>query len=424
MALDVAVGDPELAAAQRARNIVAAATRHSPLADEVAARLCVIARLRRRLAEERMALSDLLERTAIDSHAEQVEAFSGVESPECPGESEPEESKHVTVENRDVAEGERRLAAAGDVGENTRRAYESALRGLDAWLREHRPGEAPNDALLAEYLAVLAAQGRSVSSAAQVVAAVKGRAKLHGDDSPAGEKTAEALRRYRRLACAGRGQVRGISWEEADRMRDLAASAGDVRGLRDAALISMASDALLRVSEVSNVQVGDVAFEDDGSARLLLRRSKTDRGGRGTLLFLGPRTAELVREWATAAGITQGPLFRRIHRSGSVASQGMGTASVRRVIVRRAEAAGISGRVSGHSLRVGSAQSLAKRGAGLVAMQKAGRWASPDMPARYTRSQAAAEGAVARLRHRHGTAAHGRDSRNRRKRLTGRKRSA
>lgn len=303
--------------------------------------------------------------------------------------------------NLDVAEGERRLAAAGDVGRNTRRAYESALRGLDAWLHERHPGEPPNDAAIAEYLAVLAAQGRCVSSAAQAVAAVKWRAKSLGGASLVGEKTAEALRRYRRVAHAGPGQVRGISWEEADRMCDLAAGAGDVRGLRDAALISVASDALLRVSEVSDVRVDDVAFEDDGSARLLLRRSKTDRQGRGALLFLGPRTAELVQEWIAAAGVKEGALFRRIHRTGRVASEGMGSGSVRRVIVQRALAAGIDGRVSGHSLRVGAAQSLAKDGAGLVAMQRAGRWASPNMPARYTQSQAAAEGAVACLRHGH-----------------------
>ena len=376
------------------------------LGPELAARLCVIAGLQRQLAEERMALSGLLERAAIRSQAGQVVSIAGdvpdaAEPPESLGESGSEGSKFAAVPNHEVAEGERRLAAAGDVGENTRRVYESALRGLDAWLRERRPGEAPNDTTLAEYLAVLAAQGRCVSSAAQVVAAVKRRTKLQGGDSPVGEKTAEALRRYRRVARAGPDQVRGISWEEADRMRDLAASAGDTRGLRDAALISVASDALLRGSEVSNVQVDDIMFEDDGSARLLLRWSKTDRQGRGALLFLGPRTAELVQEWAAAAGVKRGPLFRRIHRAGSVAPQGLGAGSVRRVIVRRAAAAGVGGRVSGHSLRVGSAQSLAKRSAGLVAMQKAGRWASPDMPARYTRSQAAAEGVVARLRHQH-----------------------
>lgn len=82
----------------------------------------------------------------------------------------------------------------------------------------------------------------------------------------------------------------------------------------------------------------------------------------------------------------------------------MGAASVRRAVIRRAADAGIDGRVSGHSLRVGAAQSLAKHGAGLVAMQKAGRWASPHVPARYTRSQAAADGAVARLRYRLGAA--------------------
>lgn len=287
---------------------------------------------------------------------------------------------------------------------NTRRAYDSALRGLDAWLDERRPGQALDDAALAEYLAVLDAKRRCASSAAQVVAAAKRRARLRGEPPPAGAKTRKLLRGYRRAAGAGRGQVRGISWEEADRMRDRAAAAGDARGLRDAALIAVTSDALLRVSEVSNVQVADVSFEDDGTARLLVRRGKTDRAGRGELLFLGPAAAVRVREWTAAAGIRDGALFRRVRRGGAVAKLGMGAASVRRAIIRRAADAGIGGRVSGHSLRVGAAQSLAKRGAGLVAMQKAGRWASPHMPARYTRSQAAAEGAVARLRYRLGAA--------------------
>ena len=50
----------------------------------------------------------------------------------------------------------------------------------------------------------------------------------------------------------------------------------------------------------------------------------------------------------------------------------------------RAAAAGID-RASGHSLRVGAAVSMAQRGASLVAMQQAGGWRSPDMPAHYAR---------------------------------------
>ena len=188
-------------------------------------------------------------------------------------------------------------------------------------------------------------------------------------------------------------------------MRDVAAGAGDRRGLRDAALIAVTADAMLRVSEVANAQAEDVTFEDDGTARLLVRSGKTDQAGRGVVLFLGAPTATQVREWIAAAGICEGALFRRLSRGGALSEFGVGAASIRRVITCRARAAGIEGRVSGHSLRVGSAQSLAKRGAGLVEMQKAGRWVSPDMPARYTRSQAVAEGAVARLRYGHAAVA-------------------
>ena len=59
----------------------------------------------------------------------------------------------------------------------------------------------------------------------------------------------------------------------------------------------------------------------------------------------------------------------------------------------------MDGRVSGHSLRVGSAQSLANAGASLVEMQVAGRWRSPVMPALYAQGQLPKQGAVARLRY-------------------------
>ena len=64
-----------------------------------------------------------------------------------------------------------------------------------------------------------------------------------------------------------------------------------------------------------------------------------------------------------------------------------------------AAAAGVAGRVSGHSLRVGSAQSLVAAGAGLVELQEAGDWQTPTMPAHYARHQLAARGAVAKLRY-------------------------
>ena len=102
-----------------------------------------------------------------------------------------------------------------------------------------------------------------------------------------------------------------------------------------------------------------------------------------------------VRAWMDAAGIADGPLFQRLDKAGKPRGR-LSTQSIRAIIQRRAQDAGIEGRVSGHSLRVGSAQSLVTAGASVVELQTAGRWQSPSMPGRYARGPAlAARGAVA-----------------------------
>lgn len=73
--------------------------------------------------------------------------------------------------------------------------------------------------------------------------------------------------------------------------------------------------------------------------------------------------------------------------------------SIRLVITRRVRDAGAQGRVSGLSLRVGSAQSLVSAGATLAETQHAGRRRSPLMPGRYTQGELTKRGAVARLRY-------------------------
>ncbi len=203
-------------------------------------------------------------------------------------------------------------------------------------------------------------------------------------------------------AAAGTGaprQVTGIRWEQADAIAAQAGNGGkSLAGLRDAAMIAVASDAALRVSELAALDVDDVAKEDDGSGRLTIRVSKTDTEGDGAVLYLGARTMARVEAWLDAAGITYGRLFRALHKGGSLRDS-ITPRAVRTIFARRAAAAGVEGRVSGHSLRVGAAQSLAGAGASLVEMQTVGRWKAPTMPARYARAQLAGRGAVARLRY-------------------------
>ena len=282
----------------------------------------------------------------------------------------------------------------------TVRAYRGALAALDRWLAEH--GRAADDAALADYLAARHDAGAAPTSIGMTVAAVKAAARLSGLPSPAGPETARVLAGIRREGRGrGRGQAKGLQWSAADTVAAVAANngRGKIAGLRDAALVALASDALLRVSEVVAVQVEDIAAEADGSGRLSVRHSKTDQEGRGAVLYLGAATMRRIAAWRAAGDIEAGPLFRRLRRGDHVEASAITDRAARSIIRARAAEAGIEGRVSGHSLRIGAAQSLAAAGAGLVELQQAGRWDSPSMPAHYARGQLAARGAVARLRH-------------------------
>ena len=275
------------------------------------------------------------------------------------------------------------------ISPNTRRAYEAALRGFEG------SGRPETDAGVAAYLGELYVQGKSAACAAMVVAALRFRAKTHGGPSLVGAEAERALAEFRRLASErGYGKVAGISWEQADRVAAMAEEAGGPAGLRDAAIIAVASDALLRVSEIEALDVSDVNLEEQ---TLLIRRSETDR--EGAVQYLGKPTTGRVRAWLLASGLTQGPLFRAILKGNRLRTGRLGERSIRRIIIDRARNAGVKGRVSGHSLRVGGAQSLASAGASLAEMQTAGRWSSPVMPGRYAQGEPTERGAVAKLRY-------------------------
>ena len=70
---------------------------------------------------------------------------------------------------------------------------------------------------------------------------------------------------------------------------------------------------------------------------------------------------------------------------------GLSMSQISRRVDSMARAAGLGEGYSGHSGRVGLAIRMTRRGAPLQAVQTHGRWKSPSMPARYTRSEKALE---------------------------------
>ncbi len=82
--------------------------------------------------------------------------------------------------------------------------------------------------------------------------------------------------------------------------------------------------------------------------------------------------------------------------------RGLSEISVRKDIKKYVAEVGMKGYYSGHSFRVGTAQTLARRGATLTQMQTVGRWKSSEMPAAYCRNELAGRSAVATLLYRDG----------------------
>ena len=182
-------------------------------------------------------------------------------------------------------------------------------------------------------------------------------AKNHGIEI-VGKITSKTLAGIRREGKErGKGQVDGVERGDMLRVVTLAEAEKTIAGLRDAVLIRLMSDCLLRISEVVAVNVGDLH-----KSTLRIKSSKTDQEGRGEVLYVGGPTQKLIDRYCTRAEIQSGALFRHIRRGDHVQSGRLTTVSARRIIQARAKAAGVEGFISGHSLRVGSAVSLAQAG--------------------------------------------------------------
>ena len=292
--------------------------------------------------------------------------------------------KNAVVISLDTEE----LIKAG-VSENTLKAYRRALVELDAW----RDAEL-NDSVLASYITELHQCGKAPSTIAQVVAAVKWQAKNIDRPDVVGAITLRTLAGIRRDGKErGRGQVDGLTWKDVERVSSFAEASRTLAGLRDSALINLMSDCLLRISEVVAVNVGDIK-----GSTLRIKSSKTDQEGRGEALYICESTRRVIKRYLRKSGIDRGALFRRVRYQQHLGKGRLTANGARDAIKRWSAEAGVEGFISGHSLRVGSAVSLARAGASVVDMQTAGRWKSADMPAHYAKAELAERGAIARFK--------------------------
>jgi integrase len=137
------------------------------------------------------------------------------------------------------------------------------------------------------------------------------------------------------------------------------------------------------------LDVGDLAEAPEG-LRVTIRRSKTDQEGAGQEIAI-PRGARLrpvdaLGAWLDAAGISGGPLFRRVSRTGRALPYRLTDSAVAVIVKDYARRAGLrAGDFAGHSLRAGFLTSGAEGGASVFKLMEVSRHRSVDVLAGYVR---------------------------------------
>ena len=320
---------------------------------------------------------------------------------------------------------ELRSLVQSSVAPSTFQLYSKAWLRFTAWFQADEAAslDGPDDETFARWLTALFADGLAPASIRAYAAGVKFILKLSGYPSPAGLITERVMGGIEREGRdRGRGQAAGVKWGDAQRLAQRLGKTLSVHApsasLRDRAAVSLASDCLLRVSELQAVNVGDLQFEADGSGGLLsVRASKTDQTGVGAELFFGEGSFLALSEWLRRLGDAVGdrsmkaghlyglspsqPVFTRIYRGDTVKPDRVSSRRLQEILkaAMLAHLPDDGRRRSSHSFRIGTTQTLAEKGGSVVDLQTAGRWKDPSMPAHYARGEIARKGAVARLLH-------------------------
>lgn len=282
---------------------------------------------------------------------------------------------------------------------NTLRSYRTGWQHFATWCAAHTLKALPATPQTLVLYLTARAEEVTPGTLASRVAAIRFAHQQRGYESPTTHPMVrDVLSGIRRTQGTRPVQVHGLTRDLLSRL--LQATGGSLRDWRNRALLAVAYDLLGRRSELVALTVEDLAHAADGSATVLIRKSKTDPEGTGVPLYLAPDTMAYVAAWLAAAGITTGFLFRALTKSGKVRER-LSADAVARIFKQMAQAAGLPPQlvqgIAGHSARVGAAQDMATHGIDLAGIMQAGRWKTPQMAGRYIERIIARRGAAAQL---------------------------
>lgn len=269
----------------------------------------------------------------------------------------------------------------------TIRAYRSNFEFFIRYCQEKKAIPLPcKPTDLANYIAHLSNQNlksASIRLASVAVAAIH-RFNRHEDPSKDPDVILELRKMYRKL---GRNQKQAAAINKNILEKLIAATDNSLRGYRDRALLLTAYDGLCRRSELAALRIEDITCSNnDDGIKIRLRKSKSDQNGQGRLINLSRRTRQAIEDWIRESKETSGFLFRGITKYDTPKHEIAG-AQINRIFKQLAKRAALdinlTQHISGHSLRIGSAQDLLASGASMPIIMNRGRWTKVDTVMRY-----------------------------------------
>ena len=277
---------------------------------------------------------------------------------------------------------------------HTHRAYAGAWSRFREWTAGRGLSSLPADpAILVLYLEHLVQEGRAkttIRTAASAVSAAHRAAGFSGGNPTSHEDVKDFLRGVETCALPQR-QAAAMLPNVISAIRATARIPRRGRGGRmetpemaesrarlDIALALTLRDGGLRVSEAAALAWRDVVRWGDGSGRLTIHQSKTNRTGEPETVAITPACLKALEAIRMERAEDRDRVFRLTPRQ------------MTNRIKAACRAAGLEGDVfSGHSGRVGLARMMSGAGAPTETTMRQGRWKSAEMVRRYTRAETA-----------------------------------